>query len=202
MNKEEFLQTLDQRLQTLPQSDRERSVHYFSEIIDDRMEDGMSEEEAVADLESIDAIVEDILNEREEAEVSSTIQPSKTRRFPLWLTILLLVLGSPVWVPLFLTAISVATTLYLCLWIILACVYLTAVSLVFGGVAGFFAVFSAAGVYGAPAAVFLAGASFFCIGGGILLFFPATWFAKWIVKLTKWCVLRLGEMFTAKGVKR
>lgn len=202
MNKEEFLQTLDQRLQTLPQSDRERSVHYFSEIIDDRMEDGMSEEEAVADLESIDAIVEDILNEREEAEVSSTIQPSKTRRFPLWLTILLLVLGSPVWVPLFLTAISVATTLYLCLWIILACVYLAAVSLVFGGVAGFFAVFSAAGVYGAPAAVFLAGASFFCIGGGILLFFPATWFAKWIVKLTKWCVLRLGEMFTAKGVKR
>lgn len=201
MNKAEFLQTLDQRLKTLGESDRQRSVHYFSEIIEDRMEEGMSEEEAVADLESLDDIVEGILNEREEAESLAALSP-KTRRFPLWLTILLLVLGSPVWIPLLLTVISVATTLYLCLWILSACLYLTAVSLILSGGGGFFAVFSAATVYGAPAAVFLTGASLLCLGGGILLFFPATWFAKKVVTLTKWCVLKLSEIFNAKGVKR
>ncbi|HMM06816.1 MAG TPA: DUF1700 domain-containing protein [Clostridiales bacterium] len=201
MNKAEFLQSLDQRLKSLGESDRQRSAHYFAEIIEDRMEEGMSEEDAVADLESLDDIVEGILNEKEEAQLLAA-QSSKKRRFPLWLTILLLILGSPVWLPLLLTVISVATTLYLCLWILSACVYLAAVALILSGVAGFFAVFSAATVSGAPGAVFLAGAALLCLGGGILLFFPATWFAKWVVTLTKGCVLKLSEMFTGKGVKR
>lgn len=201
MNKAEFLQTLDRRLKTLGESDRKRRVNYFAEIIEDRMEEGISEEAAVADLESLDDIVEGILNEQEEAESLAALSP-KTRRFPLWLTVLLLILGSPVWLPLLLTVISVATTLYLCLWILVACVYLTAVSLLLCGGAGFLAVFSAATVYGAPAAVFMAGASLVCLGGGILLFFPAARFTKGVLKLTKECVLKLSNLFTAKGVKR
>lgn len=203
MNKAEFLHTLDQRLTSLAESDRTRSVNYFAEIIDDRVEEGMSEEEAVAELESIDDIVERILSEKEDAEGEQAAQVSqKARRFPLWLTILLLVLGSPVWVPLFLTVISVTATLYICLWMVLSCLYLSAVFLVIGGIAGFLVVVPTVVSYGVPSAVFLAGAAFGCIGMGILLFFPATWFAKWVVKLTKWCVLKLGEMFTAKGGKR
>lgn len=203
MNKAEFLHALDQRLTSLAESDRKRSVNYFAEIIDDRVEEGMGEEEAVAGLESIDDIVERILAEKEDAETEQAVQVQpKSRRFPLWLTILLLVLGSPVWVPLFLTVISVAATFYICLWIALSCVYLAAVSLVIGGIAGFLVVVPTAVSYGVPSAVFLAGSAFGCIGLGILLFFPATWFAKWVVKLTTWCVLKLGEMFTAKGGKR
>ncbi len=201
MNKAEFLQSLDRRLKSLGEGDRQRSVHYFAEIIEDRMEEGMSEEDAVADLESLDDIVEGILNEKEDDESLAARSP-KTRRFPLWLTILLLVLGSPVWLPLLLTAVSLAVTVYLCLWILSACVYLAAVSLIASGVGGFFAVFSAATVYGAPAAVFLTGASLLCLGGGILLFFPAARFAKWVIKWTKRCALKLSEMFAAKGVKR
>jgi uncharacterized membrane protein len=203
MNKTAFLHTLDQRLESLAESDRKRSVNYFSEIIDDRVEEGMREEAAVAELESMDDIVERILSEKENPEEGKMEQePQKIRRFPLWLTVLLLVLGSPLWVPLFLMAISLTTTVYILIWLVLACVYLTGVSLVIGGVAGFFLIPSTAVIYGVPSAVFMAGAGFLCIGLGILLFFPASWLAKWVVKLTKWCTVKLGEMFTAKGVKR
>ena len=113
MNKAEFLALLDRRLAALPESDRKRSVNYFSEIIDDRMEEGESEEEAVAGLENLDDIVERILGEathvNEGAKTSGAAAdatlPKKAQRFPLWLTILLLVLGSPIWLPLFLTLI-------------------------------------------------------------------------------------------------
>lgn len=201
MNKAEFLQSLDSRLKILDQSDRQRSAHYFAEIIEDRMEEGMSEEEAVADLESLDDIVAGILSEKEEAQAFEA-ESGKTRRFPLWLTVLLLILGSPLWLPLLLTVVSVAATLYLCLWILLACVYLAAVALLLSGIAGFFAVFSGAAVYGAPAAIFLTGASLLCLGGGILLFFPAAKFAKGVITLTKVFALKGSKLFAGKGAKK
>ncbi len=50
MNKEEFLNALRAGLAGLPQADIERSVQYYREMIDDRIEDGMREIDAVADI--------------------------------------------------------------------------------------------------------------------------------------------------------
>ena len=47
MNKAEFLDALCAHLSGLPQRDIDASQEYYSEIIDDRMEDGLSEEAAV-----------------------------------------------------------------------------------------------------------------------------------------------------------
>ena len=47
MNKEEFLSELRTKLSGLPQEDIEERISFYSEMIDDRMEDGISEEEAV-----------------------------------------------------------------------------------------------------------------------------------------------------------
>lgn len=210
MNKAEFLALLDRRLAALQESDRKRSVNYFSEMIDDRMEEGESEEEAVAGLENLDDIVERILGEainvNEGAEAfgatAPAMPPKKARRFPLWLTILLLVLGSPIWLPLFLTLISVGATLYLCLWTILACLYVAAVTLVFVGFAGCAIAVPTAALYGTASAVFVVGCTLGGAGLGILLFFPATWFAKWLVAFTKWCCVKIGELFTGRGVRK
>ncbi len=57
MKKEEFLNELTGRLSELPPQEREKSLSYFSEMIDDRMEEGMKEEEAVGSMESLDEIV-------------------------------------------------------------------------------------------------------------------------------------------------
>ena len=51
MSKTEFLTELKKALEGLPEEDIEKSLEYYSEMIDDRIEDGLSEEEAVAEEE-------------------------------------------------------------------------------------------------------------------------------------------------------
>ena len=51
MNKTEFVNQLSAGLMGLSQEDIKRSVDFYAEMIDDRIEDGMPEEEAVAALQ-------------------------------------------------------------------------------------------------------------------------------------------------------
>ena len=48
MNKTEFLVRLQQGLTGLPQEDIDERLNFYNEMISDRMEDGLGEEEAVA----------------------------------------------------------------------------------------------------------------------------------------------------------
>ena len=50
MNKREFLDALRHGLYGLPQDDIEERLGFYAEMIDDRMAEGLSETEAVADL--------------------------------------------------------------------------------------------------------------------------------------------------------
>ena len=47
MNKTEFLDALRHALGKLPSYEVEQSIAFYAEMIDDRIEDGMSEQEAV-----------------------------------------------------------------------------------------------------------------------------------------------------------
>ena len=86
----------------MPTEDMERFIAYYSEMIDDRMEDGMTEEEAVATMDTPDEAVDQILEDTPLSKiVKQKIKP--THRLRAW-EIVLIVLGSPVWVPLLLTA--------------------------------------------------------------------------------------------------
>lgn len=60
MTKIEFLNDLRKRVSHLPQGEIEKSITFYSEMIDDRMEDGISEESAVNDLGNIEKIVQEI----------------------------------------------------------------------------------------------------------------------------------------------
>ena len=51
MLKEEFLSKLEKRLLGIPKEDLERTLDYYNEIISDKVEDGMSEEEAILQME-------------------------------------------------------------------------------------------------------------------------------------------------------
>lgn len=57
MNKEAFLLKLRKELSGLPQDELAERLTFYSEIIDDRIEEGLSEEEAVAAVGSVDEIV-------------------------------------------------------------------------------------------------------------------------------------------------
>lgn len=60
MNKYEFLAEIRKRLGGLSKEDIDRSLDYYREMVEDRMEDGLTEEEAVAALGPIEDIVAQI----------------------------------------------------------------------------------------------------------------------------------------------
>ena len=63
MDKSSFLKQLRSRLSFLSEYDCETTVSYYNEIISDRMDNGMSEQEAVEGLGSIDDIVKGVREE-------------------------------------------------------------------------------------------------------------------------------------------
>lgn len=62
MTKQEFLAELRRGLSGLPQNDIEERLNFYSEMIDDRMEEGLSEQEAVDGIGSVDSVVSQILS--------------------------------------------------------------------------------------------------------------------------------------------
>ena len=63
MTKQEFLSELERALGKLPHAEVEQALAFYDEAISDRMEDGLSESEAVADLGPIDEIAAQIAAE-------------------------------------------------------------------------------------------------------------------------------------------
>lgn len=124
MNKAQFMRELGWRLAALPAPELKKSLEYYSEIIDDRVEDGMSEEEAVRALGDLDDITREAMRdlpiEQPEACPKSEPQPDakaqkKAKRRRAW-KIALIVLGSPVWIPVLAALGCCALAVYVCLW--------------------------------------------------------------------------------------
>lgn len=61
MNKKEFLEAIEEKITQLSETERKKALLYYSEMIDDRIEEGKTEEEAVFDMGSVDFIVKEIL---------------------------------------------------------------------------------------------------------------------------------------------
>lgn len=133
MNKETFLAELRAALAGLPQDDVEERLAFYGEMIDDRMEEGLTEEEAVAGAGSIEEIVTQTLEEIPLAKlVKEKIAPG--RRLQAW-EIVLLVLGFPVWFPLLVAAAAVVLVLYVVLWVLVMALWAVDVAL-WGGALG------------------------------------------------------------------
>jgi len=63
MTKHKFLKKLSYELRFLEKVEREKSLSYYHEIIDDRIESGLNEEEAVFEMDSISVIAEGIISD-------------------------------------------------------------------------------------------------------------------------------------------
>lgn len=196
MDKTQFLDELKRRMSGLPQSELDERLLFYSEMIDDRMEDGLTEEEAVAGIGSVDEVVEQIMAE---IPLSRLVKEKVRQRHGLkaW-EILLLVLGSPVWLPLLAAAFAVCLSLYLVLWAVLISVWAVDLSLAVSAVGGLFmAAFHM--LKGNPAgAAFMLGAALVCAGFAILLFFACLKLTKGLMRLTKKMLLGIKAMFMGK----
>ena len=110
MTKSEFLSALRAHLYGLPKDEIDERVDFYGEAIDDRIEDGLSEEDAVGEMGSLDGIVFEIIGEVPLSKIiKQRVKPK--RRFKAWETVLLAV-GSPVWLSLLFAAFAVVLSLY------------------------------------------------------------------------------------------
>ena len=114
MNKQEFLSKVKANLKGLPKRDVEGRLNFYSEAIDDRIEEGLSEEDAVLALGSTAEIAEQISEEIYAANDGEMDTKNESRPWE----IVLLVLGAPVWIPLLIVALAVGFSLYAVLWAI------------------------------------------------------------------------------------
>lgn len=185
MKRVEFLKELKARLWALPEADIQCSLDYYSEMIDDRMEDGLTEDEAVAAIGNLEEIVQQILGETPRPPV--VVEPAKKAKpgkdnTKLWL-ILLLILGSPVWIPLAASAAATVLSVYVSFWTVVIVLYVVAVALVAAAIGCIIGCFFMIGKFGAI--LVAVGAALVCAGLGILLFMLGNLAAKGMVALTK-----------------
>lgn len=122
MNKKTFVRLLSRRLRALSAAERAESLDYYTEMIQDRMEEGLSEEQAVGQLGSVDEIARQILQDAPPA-------PREGRGRSGW-TVALIALGSPIWLSLGLAGFAVALALAIAALAIVLSLYVVAWSLV------------------------------------------------------------------------
>ena len=197
MTKREFLDELKKGLCGLPEEDITRSIEFYSEMIDDRIEDGRTEEEAVADIGSVKEVVSQILSE---IPITKLIKEKVKKRRKLGaLEIVLLVLGSPIWLSLLIAAFAVVLSLYAVIWSVVISSWAVFASLsacALGGVAAG-VIFICTGKLFTGLALFAA--SLVCAGLAIFSFFGCTAATKGTAILTKKIVLGIKNCFVKKG---
>jgi len=204
MRKQEFLDQLRIRLSRLSEREIEEHLNFYGEIIDDRVEEGLSEEEAVARIGDVDEIATQILAEETSAKENHTEQthPKHAReegrgkearkKLCTW-EIILLALGFPIWFPLGIAALAIVFSLYAVLWSLVVTLW------------SVFASFAATSVACLPVGVgytiggsvytgvALVGACLILAGLAILLFFACRAATVGTVLLTKKIAVGIGR---------
>lgn len=197
MNKDNFLNELREKLSGLSQDDIDERVAFYSEMINDRMEDGLSEEEAVGKIGSVDSVVEQVMTEIPfTALVKERVKPK--RKLKVW-EIVLLILGSPLWLPLLISAGAILLSVYIVIWSVVITVYGITVSLgasAIGCFAGIF-VYLANGNF--AGAAFCAGCGLVCAGLAILMCIFSIWLTKAVIMATGKILLGIKKSFVGKG---
>lgn len=196
MTKLKFLLELHDRLSGLPKRDVEERLSFYSEMIEDRMEEGLSEEEAVAAVGSVDEIAAQIISEIPLIKVAKEkIKPK--RKLRAW-EIVLLALGSPIWLSLLIAAFAVSLSLYAVLWSVIVAfwaVFGTFCGVALGGVTGgvLYIVFG-----NIPLGIAVIGAGVTLAGFAIFAFFGCLAATKGAVWLTKKMALGIKYCFVGK----
>lgn len=197
MNKQEFLDNLKGALSGLPQSEIDGRLAFYAEMIDDKVEEGMSEEQAVAELGSAEGIASKILSEIPITRlIKERVKPK--RRLSVW-EFVLLFLGLPVWFPLIIAVFAVILTVYVAVWSVILSLWAVFVSFIasalFGAVCGVLSIVCSNALKG----ISLIGLSIVFLGLSILMFFACLAATKGILLLTKKTAIYIKSSFIKKG---
>ncbi len=181
MNKTEFVDALRRSLGKLPSYEVEQSIAFYSEMIDDRVEDGMSEQDAVAALGPVGAIAAQIIAET--PAIPKAIAKANTGSRTL--NIVLLVVFSPIWVPIALALIVTAFSIYLSIWAVIVALWITVAALLLCGPIGIVGFVWCLGTGYPLTATYLLGCGLAGAGVGLFAWFGVLAASKGLFNLTR-----------------
>lgn len=181
MNKTDFFWKLSGRLSGLPAEEIEKRLEFFEEMINDYMEDGMTEEEAIAKLGNPEEIANQII-----ADIPlGTLVKEKIKRHKRMSVgqIVLLAVGSPIWASLLISVLCVVFSILASLW----AAFVSFAACGFAGVI-MSVVFMLLG--NIPSGIVILGGGLAFIGLAILFFFLCNLATKGTIRLIKKALLR------------
>ena len=192
MNKQDFLDALRDKLSNLPKKDVAEKVSFYSEMIDDKMEEGASEEDAIADIGSVDDIYEQFVKELPLFRIiKDRIKPKRKLSGG---KIAIIASTSVIWIPLLIAAISIIISLCAVLWSLVisawAVLLALALSAPVGIVAGILSIFAG----NISHAILLIGAGLICAGLAIFAYFGTLYATGGSITLTKKIVMGIKNL--------
>lgn len=198
MGKQEFFVQLRKGLSGLPQESIEERLMFYSEMIDDRMEEGFTEEEAVVAVGSVDEIVTQVVAETPLVKIAKERIKPKGRLSTS--EIVLLALGSPIWLSLGIAVFAIILSLYVSLWAVIISLWAVFASFAACSIGGVLAcvVFTVGG-NGAPGLAMLA-AGIVCAGLSVFMFYGCKAATMGTLILTKKMAIWTKNCFRGKEV--
>lgn len=195
MTKQEFIDELRTRLSKLPLTDAEEQIRFYEEMINDRMEEGLPEEEAVDDIGSIDFIYNQIAKDapKSHLKLDKTRQKAESQRRK---KIIIIASTSIIWAPVLvalaaaafgiaISVVAVAISLFVTLWSLVSVVWVLFASFALSSPAalllGIMNLFSVNAVTG----FCLIGCSMIFAGLAIFAFYGALYATKGSASLTQ-----------------
>ena len=112
MNKKQFLKKMKKSLSSMEKIERNKTLLYFEEIIDDIVDSGKSEEEAIYSLGNINNISCNLLKEYEKTNKPNSKLKLFSRKFTT-LQLFILMLLSPIILPLVFAIVTLLFTFFL-----------------------------------------------------------------------------------------
>ena len=194
MLKQEFIEELKSLIGNLPYEDVNKYVEYYSEMIEDRIDDGMTEEDAVKEVGSPKVIAEQILKDNgatiNEQVSGATNKDKKGFSFKNLdtLSIVLIIVSFPIWVSLLAGVFSMVVGVFAGLLSLFISAWACTLSFGLCGIActvmGIVYLFSE----GLGTFLCYTGAGILLIGLSILFYVGAKYFTKLCIYLCKKCV--------------
>ena len=191
MTKQEFLSELERALGKLPHAEVEQALAFYDEAISDRMEDGLSEAEALAGLGPVDEIAAQIAAET--PPIPRAIARANTGSRTL--NIVLLAVFSPIWIPVVLALAAAALAVYVAIWAVIAALWAVDAALVLMPFAGLAALASTLGGGMPLPGVFVFGLSLVSSGFGLVASFAVFWASKLLFRATRTFARWIASLF-------
>ena len=199
MRKQDFIKELRLNLSFLPKEEIEDRISFYSELTDDKIEEGVKEEDAIKSIGSIDEIINQIIDEMPLSKIAK--DKIKQKRKLNGLEIALIIVGSPIWLSLLLSLIAVLFSLYIIGWSIVISIWAILISLIAVLVAGIvltiISLFS--NIY--IVALSYLGATLVILGLTILMHYVCKIITRLYIKLTKLIVLSIKKKMLKRGEK-